>query len=55
MVFVWFNVAWVTLVANAVEVGENNRFRSVTDPLVLALLAGLTVGWLTQRRKTIRD
>ena len=53
--FFWFNVAWVTLVANAVEVGENNRFRFVTDPLVFAFVAALAVGWLARRRKTTKD
>jgi hypothetical protein len=48
--FLWFNVAWMTLVANALEVGENNRFRFVTDPLVFVFLAALTVGWLARRR-----
>jgi hypothetical protein len=48
--FLWYNVAWVTIVANAVEVGENNRFRFVTDPLVFAFLAALAVGWLARRR-----
>jgi len=33
----WYNVAWMTLVATAHEVGENNRF--VTDPLVFAFHA----------------
>jgi len=51
--FILFNVAWVTLVANAVEVGENNRFRFVTDPLVFAPIAALVVNWLRQRR--VRD
>jgi len=48
--FLWFNVAWMTLVANALEVGENNRFRFLTDPLAFAFLAMLAVGWLTRRR-----
>lgn len=39
--FIWFNVAWMTFVADAIEVGENNRFRFVTDPLVFAFLAAL--------------
>ncbi len=50
--FLWFSAAWVTLVANAVEVGENNRFRFVTDPLVFALVTTLVVNWLAQRRAT---
>jgi hypothetical protein len=48
--FLWFNVAWVTIFANAVEVGENNRFRFVTDPFVFAFLAALAAGWLARRR-----
>jgi hypothetical protein len=48
--FLWFNVAWMTFAANALEVGENNRFRFVTDPLVFVFLAALTVDWLARRR-----
>lgn len=48
--FLWYNVAWMTLVANALEVGENNRFRFVTDPLVFVFLAALAAGWLVRRR-----
>jgi hypothetical protein len=39
--FLCFNIAWVALVGNSLEVGENNRFRFVTDPLSVALLAVL--------------
>ena len=49
--FLWFNVAWVTSVANAVEVGENNRFRFMTDPLVFVFLASLVSAWLAGRRR----
>jgi hypothetical protein len=42
MLFLWFNVAWVTIVANAVEVGENNRFRFAADPLVFATLVAVS-------------
>ena len=37
--FLCFSIAWVALVGNGLEVGENNRFRFVTDPLSAALLA----------------
>jgi hypothetical protein len=53
--FIWFNVAWMTFVANALEVGENNRFRFVTDPLVFVFIAALVVAWLARRRKTAND
>jgi hypothetical protein len=37
--YLCFNIAWVAVVGNSLEVGENNRFRFLTDPLSLALLA----------------
>ncbi len=42
--FLCFTIAWVALVGNSLEVGENNRFRFVTDPLSIALLAVLLQG-----------
>lgn len=36
--FLVLNVIWIVVVGNAVELGENNRFRFVADPLCLALL-----------------
>ncbi len=53
--FIWFNVAWVTIVANAIEVGENDRFRFVVDPLVVILLATLVSDWLAGRRAAAND
>jgi hypothetical protein len=41
VLYLCFNIAWVALVGNSLEVGENNRFRFVTDPLSVALLAML--------------
>lgn len=43
LLFLWFNIVWVTIAANAIEVGENNRFRFVADPLVLAFLVAVAV------------
>jgi hypothetical protein len=40
--FLCFNIAFVALVGNSLELGENNRFRFETDPLSLCLL-GLAV------------
>jgi hypothetical protein len=39
LVFVAFNVVYVTLLTNALESGENNRFRFTSEPLVVVLLA----------------
>ena len=39
----------MTFVANALEVGENNRFRFVTDPLVFVFLAAVASDWLRRR------
>ena len=53
--FLWFNVAWMTFVANALEVGENNRFRFVTDPLVFAFLAAVAADRLRGRGRQSRS
>jgi hypothetical protein len=51
--YLCFNVAWVALVGNFLELGENNRFRFETDPLSLVLLAVLIrSGW---RRYSFRN
>jgi hypothetical protein len=39
--YLCFNIAWVALVGNSLEVGENNRFRFATDPFSVALLGSL--------------
>jgi hypothetical protein len=39
LAFCLFNVAFMSLAANALEVGENNRFRAPIEPLVVALVA----------------
>ncbi len=38
LLFIWLNVVYVTIVGNAFELGENNRFRFVVDPFFLVLL-----------------
>ena len=46
--YMCFNILWVALVGNSIEVGENNRFRFTTDPLSI-VLAGLVVQRLLRR------
>ncbi len=41
--FLWSTIAYVMIVSNAVEVGENTRFQLYTEPLVVLLLAALAV------------
>jgi hypothetical protein len=36
--YLCFDIAWVAVVGNLLELGENNRFRFETDPLSLVLL-----------------
>jgi hypothetical protein len=48
--FLWSTVLYVMVVGNALEVGENNRFRLYTEPLVLVLLGALVVDWRLRRR-----
>ena len=43
LLFLWLNIAWITLAANAVEVGENSRFRFTADPLVFVFLLVVAV------------
>jgi hypothetical protein len=51
VLYLCFNIAWVAVVGNSMEVGENNRFRFTTDPLTLALLAlMLCRAWESARR-----
>ncbi|MBW3573461.1 MAG: hypothetical protein KY450_01170 [Actinobacteria bacterium] len=49
--FLWSSVAYTMAVSNLVEVGENDRFRLYSDPLVVFLVAGLAVTWLQRRRE----
>ena len=48
--FLWFNAVWVVIAANAVEIGENDRFRFAADPLVFALLVAVAVALVRNLR-----
>ena len=45
LAFLWSTVAYVTVVSNLLEVGENNRFRLYSDPLALLLVVALALAW----------
>lgn len=47
--FLWLTVVYIFLVSNLLEVGENNRFRLYSDPLVLLLLASVVMAWRRPR------
>jgi hypothetical protein len=51
--FLVWNVVYVLIIANALELGENNRFRFVVDPQCLALL-GLFLDDRIRRRRGVR-
>jgi hypothetical protein len=53
LAYLAFNVAYVTVASNAVELGENNRFRFTLEPL-LAVLLGFSVHWLAARLRGAR-
>jgi hypothetical protein len=38
LTFVWITIAYVTVIGNSLELGENNRFRFMIDPLLLVIL-----------------
>jgi hypothetical protein len=48
--FLCFTIAYVALLGNLLQAGENNRFRFETDPLSLVLL-GLAAGQMLRRRR----
>lgn len=50
LVFLWSSVVYLVAVGNLVEVGENDRFRLYSDPLVILLAAALAVAWVRRRR-----
>ncbi|MDP9452387.1 MAG: hypothetical protein M3P97_03150 [Actinomycetota bacterium] len=52
--FLWFTTVYIVLVSNLLEVGENNRFRLYSDPLVLVLVATLVVQWWRARAQSRR-
>jgi len=39
LVFLWINIIYVTSLSNLLEVGENNRFRMLINPLIIILFA----------------
>ncbi|MGI9120728.1 MAG: hypothetical protein ACR2G7_11520 [Acidimicrobiales bacterium] len=41
--FLWITTVYIAVVTNLLEVGENNRFRLYSDPLVLVLLVLLVI------------
>jgi hypothetical protein len=49
--FLCFNIAYVAVVGNSLELGENNRFRFETDPLSVCLLGLSLQGGLDRLRR----
>jgi hypothetical protein len=48
--FIWLNVMYVSFVGNALEIGENQRFRFVVQPLLIVILAVLLTRLALARR-----
>jgi len=51
--YVWLNLLYVMVICNALEVGENNRFRFLTEPMAVVLLAACvsdSLSWLRPGR-----
>ena len=38
LLFALFNIAWVIVVGNFLDFGENNRFRMLVEPLIWVVL-----------------
>ncbi|MCU1454750.1 MAG: hypothetical protein JWN46_2896 [Acidimicrobiales bacterium] len=52
--YLWATTVFVLVATTALELGENNRFRSVVDPVVLVLVSWLASQWWTARRTARR-
>ena len=50
LIYILFNVCYVAVAGNALEVGENNRFRFMTDPFYATMLALLLQQAIDARR-----
>lgn len=50
----WATTAYLTILTIALDFGENNRFRSVTDPAVIVLLAWLIAGRRSSSEAPVR-
>jgi len=53
LLFIAFCVAYVTLLGNGIELGENNRFRFVIDPLIWATVWGLASAHIRRPRAAV--
>jgi hypothetical protein len=48
--YIVFTVVYVSIVGNLFELGENNRFRYMIDPLIaVAAAATLSAAWASSR------
>jgi hypothetical protein len=50
MAFLWMNVVYVTLLGNALEMDENQRFRFLINPLLVVMLAVVATRLTGNRR-----
>jgi hypothetical protein len=50
LVFLVFNLLYVAVAGNFLELGENMRFRSMVDPFILVIV-GLFVNQMMDRRR----
>jgi len=55
VIFIWFTVIYITFVANAFELSENNRYRYEIDSLLLILLGLFVQNMLNRMRLKYRQ
>jgi hypothetical protein len=55
LVLIAITVAYATVIGNALEFGENNRFRFETDPLVCVAIVALSSYAVTRRARAVRS
>jgi hypothetical protein len=54
LAFLWLNVVYVTLLGNAVEIDENQRFRFLINPLLTVMLAAVATAAVQRVRRLPR-
>lgn len=50
VLFIWFNLVYVSVVGNTLDIEENNRFRFAIDPLMLIMGGFCLSQWLIKRQ-----
>ena len=54
VLFMWFNLLYLALAGNLIDLGENNRFRFIVDPFILMLFLFVVVSGVHPKHAMIK-